>query len=131
MSGPENKSIISRFILCPVFSYIRVFLFCLGNTGSNLGPEKISYTRVSFISGLHCTRVRMDQGVMAIKVYTTFSGALGLVPGHQMKFRPLSRTLGDGGFYFSAEMQPASSIPPVDWANRTRPIRSSSLRYIR
>ena len=31
LSGPENTSLISRF-----------GLFCLGNTGSNLGPEKIS-----------------------------------------------------------------------------------------
>ena len=31
MSAPENKSLISWF-----------GLFCLGNTGSNLGPEKIS-----------------------------------------------------------------------------------------
>ena len=38
LSGPENKPLISGF-----------GLFCLGNTGSNLGPEKIS-----LISGLHC-----------------------------------------------------------------------------
>ena len=40
-------------------SYIRVYLisgfhiFCLGNTGSNLGPEKIS-----LISGFHCIFIK-------------------------------------------------------------------------
>ena len=38
LSGPEKKSLISGF-----------GLFCLGNTGSNLGPHTIS-----LISGLHC-----------------------------------------------------------------------------
>ena len=38
LPGPEKKSLISGF-----------GLFCLGNTGSNLGPEKISQIRVSFI----------------------------------------------------------------------------------
>ena len=37
LSGPENRSLISGFCI-----------FCLDNTGSNLGPEKIC-----LISGLH------------------------------------------------------------------------------
>ena len=48
LSWPENKSLISRFGLC-----------CLGNTGSNLEPEKIS-----LISGLHSNK--QDQTCCAI-----------------------------------------------------------------
>ena len=44
LSGPENKSLISEF-----------GLFCLGNTGSNLGPEKITLISGSLISGLPST----------------------------------------------------------------------------
>ena len=41
LSGPYTKSLISRF-----------GLFCLGNTGSNLGPEKTSlFIWVSFYPG--------------------------------------------------------------------------------
>ena len=49
LSGPWNKSLISG-----------LGLFCLGNTGPNLGPiENLSYIQVSLISGsliteLHC-----------------------------------------------------------------------------
>ena len=42
LSGPDIKSLISGF-----------GLFCLANTGSNLGPEKISLISGSLISGLH------------------------------------------------------------------------------
>ena len=41
LSGPGNKSLISGF-----------GLFCLDNTGCNLGSET-----TSLISGLHCNRV--------------------------------------------------------------------------
>ena len=43
LSGPETKSLISGF-----------GIFCLGNTGSNLGPEKTPLVSGSLISGLHC-----------------------------------------------------------------------------
>ena len=43
LSGPEKKSLVSGFSL-----------FCLGNTGSNLGLERIALISGSLIYGLHC-----------------------------------------------------------------------------
>ena len=48
LSGPQNKSLISGFDL-----------FCLGNTGSNLGPDKTYLISGSLIYVLHCTLLNL------------------------------------------------------------------------
>ena len=69
-------------------------------------------------------RVRVDQGVMAMKMYSTFPKAVGLEPQHQMQFSVISRALVDVGgpnslqkyiFYSPTPIQRGGKIKkPVD-----------------
>ena len=62
-------------------------------------------------------RVRVDLGVMAMKVKFNFKKALWLEPYHQMKFRVIFRTYSHrkrGAYYLSAEVQSAYSTARVD-----------------
>ena len=58
--------------------------------------------------------VCVDLVVMAMKGYSTFHKAQGLKADHQMQFRVKSKSLVNGRFYHSAEMQPAYSTTQAD-----------------
>ena len=48
-----------------------------------------------------CNQVRVDQGEMAMKRYSTFPKSQGLEPHHQMQFNFVPKTLVSGGLTFS------------------------------
>ena len=61
-------------------------------------------------------RARVDLGIMAMNVYSTFPKAPELEPHKLTQFSVTSRILVGLGFYSSTELQSAYSLASADWA---------------